>query len=90
MVLIKSIVRAHNWFEQSRSGDVSGTAEIAAAEGLTQSYVTRLVRLTFLAPDIIEAILAGGQPVDLSADKLVKSSAGLPTDWEEQRAALGF
>lgn len=90
LALIKSIVRARDWFEQLKTGDVSGTAEIAASEGLTQSYVTRVMRLAFLAPDIIEAMLAGGQPVDLSADKLVKSSAGLPTDWEEQRAALGF
>ena len=48
------------------------------------------MRLAFLAPDNTEAILDGRQPVDFSADKLVKSLAGLPTDWEEQRAALGF
>ena len=88
--LIKSIVRAHKWFGQLKTGEVKGTAEIAASEGLTQSYVTRVLRLAFLAPDVVEAILAGRQPVNLSADKLVKSSANLPTDWEEQRAALGF
>ena len=88
--LIKSIVRAHCWFEQLKTGEVSGTAEIAVAEGLTQSYVTRVMRLAFLAPDITEAILTGRQPAELGADKLVKSSAGLPTDWEEQRAVLGF
>lgn len=90
VALIKSIVRAQSWFEQLKTGEVSGTAEIAESESLTQSYVTRVMRLAFLAPDITEAILTGRQPAELGADKLVKSSAGLPTDWEEQRAALGF
>lgn len=50
--LIKSIVRAHGWFEQLKTGNVSGGAEIVAAEGLMQSYVTRIMRLAFYGETI--------------------------------------
>jgi hypothetical protein len=53
------------------------------------SAVTRIVRLTFLAPDIVAAILAGKQPPELTANKLMADKR-LPLDWREQRTALGF
>jgi hypothetical protein len=53
------------------------------------SYATRLVRLAFLAPDIVTAILAGKQPAGLTANKLMADTR-LPLDWRDQRAALGF
>ena len=56
---------------------------------MSPSYFTRLVRLSYLAPDITEAILDGRQPPDLSADKLLALSR-LPLGWREQRAVLGF
>ena len=63
--------------------------DIAAEEGISPTYATRLVRLTFLAPDIVAAILAGKQPAGLTANKLMADTR-LPLDWSEQRSALGF
>ena len=53
------------------------------------SYFTRLDRLSYLAPDITQAILDGHQPRDLTADKLLARSR-LPLSWREQRTVLGF
>src|SRR6516162_8386026 len=58
-------------------------------EGVTPSYFTRLVRLSYLAPDIAQAILDGRQPRYLTADKLLAHSR-LPLAWHEQRSVLGF
>ncbi|MGK7863740.1 hypothetical protein ACFHNC_14945, partial [Falsiroseomonas sp. E2-1-a4] len=72
---------------------VSSTAQsltaFAAAQGISQSYATRLVRLASLAPDIVEAILDGRQPINLRASRLMRDTR-IPTDWQEQRRALGF
>ena len=64
-------------------------AALAKREGVSRSYFTRLVRLSYLAPDITEAILDGRQPRDLTADKLLAHSR-LPLGWHEQRTVLGF
>jgi site-specific DNA recombinase len=63
--------------------------DIAAEEGVSSTYVMRLVRLTFLAPDIVAAILAGKQPAGLTANKLMADTR-LPLDWRKQRTTLGF
>jgi len=87
--LVKAIVRGRQWFEQLASGRACSFAEIARAEGVTRRYVARLIPLAFLAPDIVEKILSGAQPVDLTTDELTKR-IDLPLDWAEQRGALGF
>ena len=56
---------------------------------MSRSYFTRLVRLSYLAPDIAKAILDGNQPPHLTADKLLAHSR-LPLAWQEQRALLGL
>jgi len=56
---------------------------------VSRSYFTRLVRLSYLAPDITQAILDGRQPTDLTTDKLVTHSR-LPLAWHAQRTLLGF
>ena len=57
---------------------------------MSGSYATRLVRLAFLAPDLLAAILEGEQPDDLTAARLLRACRrGLPLDWREQRALLG-
>ena len=56
---------------------------------MSPSYFTRLVRLSYLAPDITHAILDGRQPRDLTAEKLLEHSR-LPLAWHDQRTALGF
>ena len=59
--------------------------ELARAKGVAPSYLSRLLRLTLLAPEIVEAVLDGRQPVELQLDDLLK---GLPLEWEEQRGAF--
>ena len=86
--LIKLLIRAH-WFNTALVGsDVAFTA-LAQREGVSPSYFTRLVRLSYLAPDITQAILDGRQPRDLTADKLLAHSR-LPLTWHDQRTVLGF
>lgn len=87
--LLKTIVRAHKWFNELVSGRVHTMAEIASQEGIDKSYVSRVIILAFLAPDIIESIIAGQQPADLSVERLTKR-IDLPLDWAQQRQLLGF
>jgi hypothetical protein len=87
--LLKTIVRAHKWFNDFVSGRVNNFAEIASQEGIDKSYVSRVMNLAFLAPDIIESIIAGRQPADLNVEKLTKR-IDLPLDWEQQRQLLGL
>ena len=63
--------------------------DVAREEGLTASYVTRLLRINFLAPDITARLLSGRHDPDLSASKLMADTR-LPLDWAKQRQALGF
>jgi hypothetical protein len=87
--LIKAIARANRWFKQLAAGEASNIAEIAEREGIDRSTATRVMHLAFLAPDIIESILSGRQPTNLSLEKLTKQ-IDLPIHWEEQRQLLGF
>ena len=64
-------------------------AALAKREGVSPSYFTRLVRLSYLAPDITRAILDGRQPRGLTADKLLVRSR-LPLAWHDQQTVLGF
>ena len=88
-VLIKLIARAHDWMQLVTSGRIRSIKELTEREGLTGSYITRVMRLSFLAPDIVAAILEGRQPPDLTAKTLL-CGIDLPVSWEEQRTALGF
>ncbi len=85
--LLKTIVRAHKWFNDLVSGRVHNMAEIASMEGVDNCYVSRVVNLAFLAPDIIESIISGHQPADLNVEKLMKRT-DLPLDWVQQRQLL--
>jgi len=85
--LIKAIARAHHWHEQLMSGEVRSLTFLAKELGVTDRYVSRILRCAFLAPDIVEAILEGRQPPGFTLDKL---RANVPIDWEEQRRVLGF
>jgi site-specific DNA recombinase len=81
--LIKTIARAHDWFERLRSGKVDSIETIAKSESLTGSYVTRVLRLAFISPDMVERILHGTQLHELSADQLTLH-AHIPLCWEKQ------
>ena len=63
--------------------------EIAAEAGVTRSYFRRVLRMSFLAPDIIQAILRGRHPIELNARRISKQTV-LPLSWDEQRKLLGF
>jgi DNA invertase Pin-like site-specific DNA recombinase len=85
--LLELIAKGHQWLAQLTSGSCDGVGAIAAKEKITSSYVTRVIYLAFLAPDIIEAIARGLHPADLNAEKLMRM-VPLPEDWAEQRRLL--
>ena len=87
--LIKLLLRARRFNAALTRGDGVAFAALAGHEGVSRSYFTRLVRLSYLAPDITQAILDGRQPRDLSTEKLLEHSR-LPLAWHEQRTVLGF
>jgi hypothetical protein len=66
-------------------GTYRSAGEIAEAEGVTRSFVNRLLRLTLLAPDIVEAILEGRQPKAMQLEGLIRA---VPSSWKEQRELL--
>jgi DNA invertase Pin-like site-specific DNA recombinase len=87
--LVRILARAHAIRDQLIADPALTIAMLAGREHVTMSYATRLLRLTFLAPDIVTAILEGRQPVELTANKLMADTR-LPIDWAEQRRAVGF
>ena len=87
--LVKLLIRAGRFNAALVGSDGVPFAALAKRQGVSPSYFTRLVRLSYLAPDITEAILDGRQPRDLTADKLLAHSR-LPLGWHEQRSVLGF
>ena len=87
--LIKLLIRARRFNRTLVESDGVPFAVLAKREGVSPSYFTRLVRLSYLAPDITQAILDGRQPRHLTADKLLAHSR-LPLTWHEQRRVLGF
>jgi hypothetical protein len=84
VILIKTIARAHRWFDELRSGHTKSLTEIASREGIDNASLSRIIPLAFLAPDIIECIIAGSQPADLTAQRLLKYT-DLPIDWAGQK-----
>jgi len=87
--LIKLLIRARRFNAALVDGDAVPFPALAKRECVSPSYFTRLVRLSYLAPDITQAILDGRQPRDLTADKLLAHSR-LPLSWHEQRRVLGL
>lgn len=83
--MVKALARAHRWKRLLESGRFASVAELAAAEKINQSYLCRILRLTLLAPDIVEAILDGRQPPGIQLDVLLKLFPGV---WDQQRKTL--
>lgn len=79
--LVKALARAFRWNRMLESGEFATTAELAESEGIAPSYMTRVLRLTLLAPDIVEAILDGKQGPEVTLGRLLE---GFPADWEGQ------
>jgi site-specific DNA recombinase len=87
--LVKLLIRARRFNAALVGSDGVPFAALAKRQGVSPSYFTRLVRLSYLAPGITEAILDGRQPPDLTAAKLLAHSR-LPLGWHEQCSVLGF
>ena len=84
--LIKAVARAYRWRRILEDGDMGTIAELAEYEKVSPSYLTRVMRLTLLAPDIIEAILDGNAP-SVGLTYLLDPMTPI---WAEQRSALGY
>ncbi len=87
--LLNLIAKGFAWREDLFCGAAESASEIGNRDGLSRPYVSRLINLSFLAPDIIVAIANGTAPADLSSEKL-QSIDSLPLGWASQRAVLGF
>ena len=82
--LLKALARAWRWQRLLDEGVYTSVSEIGDAENISKSYVSRILRLALLAPDIIDAILAGSTDQALMLERLERP---LPASWEEQRLA---
>jgi site-specific DNA recombinase len=88
--ILKAVARANQWLTDPLSGRSSSLVEISQREGVGKRYVSRIVRLAFLAPSIIEEIARGHQPPELTAQALSTRRSDLPLSWKDQRDLLGF
>ncbi|MGA7864578.1 MAG: recombinase family protein [Stellaceae bacterium] len=84
--LIKAIARGRAWFEELATGRARSLQELAKRDGISRRYIRRLVGLAFLSPELVEVILQGRQPVELTATRLTELD--LPLDWTEQHKLL--
>jgi hypothetical protein len=80
--LIRALARAHRWKQMLEEGRYRSAGALAEAEGVTRSFVNRLLRLTLLSPNIVEIILDGRQSKGLQLEELTRS---VPSKWEEQQ-----
>ena len=87
--LISLIANAHLWLDAITCGEVQSIAALAIRENTDRSEISRFLPLAFLAPDIVEKILDGTHPVDLTVEKLRRVGT-LPCTWDLQRAVFGF
>ena len=84
--LVRTLVRAHGWRRRIESGQARSITDLAEQENVTVAYVCRVLPLTCLALDIVEAILDGRQPKGLG---LTEMRGNVPLAWDGQRATLG-
>ena len=80
--LIKALIRAYGWKDRLVSGEALSIHALAKEDGIDERYLSRVLRLAFLAPDITEAILDGYQPAELGLDKVLRR---VPLTWADQR-----
>jgi hypothetical protein len=83
--LVKALARASRWQRMLDAGVYNSVSDIGDAENISKSYVSRILRLALLAPDIVEAILTGRTDQALTLEWLKRP---LPAGWEEQRRRL--
>jgi hypothetical protein len=83
--LVKALARAFRWKRMLGSGEFATISELAECEGIAPSYMTRILRLTLLAPDIVEVILDGRQGPEVTLARVLEP---FPSEWPEQRRVL--
>ncbi|SFD43030.1 hypothetical protein [Roseivivax sediminis] len=83
--LVKALARAFRWKRMLELGEFATIGELAEREGIAPSYMTRVLRLTLLSPDIVEAILDGRQGPEVT---LLKVLEPLPSEWGQQLSVL--
>jgi hypothetical protein len=88
--LLRIVARAHDIHARLMQSTDLPVHAIASQEHVTPGYISRLLRLPSLAPDIVTAIVNGKNPAQLTAKKLMRLALDLPIDWTEQRKLLGF
>ena len=84
--LVKALARAFRWKRILESGEFATIAELAEREGIAPSYMTRVMRLTLLAPAIVEAILEGRQGPEVTLARVLEP---FPLEWADQRDHFG-
>jgi len=89
LALIKAIAKGRKWADDLLSGRAESVAALARREGVLPNYVRRLTRLAFLSPRIVEAMVAGHQPPELTA-KALTERIELPLLWSGQERAVGI
>ena len=85
--MVKLIVRGFRWQRMLYEGKFTSIEDLSAAEKINPSYVSRVLRLSYLSPKIVEAILDGNGPAELSMKHLMKP---FPMDWQKQTVHFGF
>ena len=85
--MVKALARAFRWRRQLDEGVYGNLEDLARAKGIAPSYVSRVLRLTLLAPAIVEAVLDGRQPAELQLDDLLE---GFHLEWDQQHSALAI
>ena len=85
--LIKAVSRASDWVRRMESGECKHQRALAEATGLEPRYINSILRVAFLAPEIVEAIIDGRQPPDLT---LASLTGLLPMSWQLQKKLISF
>lgn len=83
--LVKALARAFRWKRMLESGEFASISELAEREGIAFTYMARLMRLSLLAPEIVDAIMDGRQPESVTLANLMDP---FPLDWKEQQMQL--
>ena len=83
--LVKALARAFRWKRMLESGEFASISELAEREGIAFTYMARLMRMSLLAPEIVDAIMDGHQPEGIGLANLMEP---FPLDWSEQRTQL--
>ena len=81
--LVKALARAFRWKRMLESGEFASISELAEKEGIAFTYMARLMRLSLLSPELVDAVMDGHQPANITLANLMDP---FPADWKVQHA----